>query len=67
MIKSHNKNVINKDVRELKSSNGRVKSVCPLNCQCQVTNIIDKWTVLSPDTPKNMFLGTAEANFMKRF
>ena len=39
MIKSHNKKVINKDVKESKSCNCRVKSECPLNGQCQVTDI----------------------------
>ena len=52
MIKSHNKKVINKDIKELKSCNCRVKSDCPLNGQCQVTDIIYKCTVLSPDKQK---------------
>ena len=42
-MKSHNKKVINKDVKELKSWNCRVKSECPLNGQCQVTDIICKY------------------------
>ena len=33
MIKSHNKKVIDKDVKNLKSCNCRVKSECPLNGQ----------------------------------
>ena len=65
MTKSHNKKVINKDVKELKSCNCRVKSECPLNCQCQVTDIIQKCTVLSPDKPNKMYLGTAEGDFRK--
>ena len=40
MIKSHNKKVINKDDKESKSCNCRGKSACPLNGQCQVTDII---------------------------
>ena len=40
MIKPHNKKVINKDVKELKSCSCRVKSECPLNGQCQVTDIL---------------------------
>ena len=67
MIKSHNKKVIDKYVRELKSSNCRAKTVCPLIVQCQVTDIIYKCTVLSPDTPNKVYLGTAGGNFMKRF
>ena len=39
MIKSHNKKVINKDIKELKSYNCSLKSKCPLTCQCQVTDI----------------------------
>ena len=39
MIKSHNKKVINKDIKELKSCNCSLKSKCPLTCQCQVTDI----------------------------
>ena len=57
MIKSHNKKLINKDVKELKSCNCRVKSECPLNGQCQVTDIIYKCTVLSPDKPNKVYLG----------
>ena len=67
MIKSHNKKVINKDVKELKSCTFRVKSKCPLNGQCQVTDIINKCTLLLPDKPNKMYLGTAEGDFKKRF
>ena len=67
MIKSHNEKVIDKYVRELKSSNCKVKSVFPLIGQCQVTNIIYKCTVLSPDTPNKVYLRTSDGNFMKRF
>ena len=67
MIKSHNKKVINKDVKELKSYNCRVKSECPLNGQCRVTDIIYKCTVLSLDKPNKLYLGTAQGDFKKRF
>ena len=64
MIKSHNKKVINKDVKELESCNWRVKSECPLNGQGQVTDIIYTCTVLSPDKPNKVYLGTAEGDFI---
>ena len=67
VIKSYDKKVINKDVKELKPCNCRVKSECPLNGQCQVTDIIYKCTVLSPDKLKKVYLGTAEGDFKKRF
>ena len=67
MIKSHNKKVINKDVKELKSCNCRVKSECPLNGQCQITEIIHKCTALSADKPNKVCLGTAEGDFKLRF
>ena len=67
MIKSHNKKVINKDVKKLKSYNCRVKSECPLNGQCQVTDIIYKCTVLCPEKPNKVYLGIAEGDFKKRF
>ena len=67
MIKFHNKKVINKDVKESKSCNYRVKSECPLNGKCQVTDIIYKCTVLSPGKPNKAYLGTAEGDFKKRF
>ena len=67
MIKSHNKKLINKDVKELKSCNCRVKSECPLNGQRQVTDLIYKCTVLSPDKPNKVYFGTAESDFKKRF
>ena len=44
-----------------------VKSECTLNDQWQVTNIISKCTVLSPDKPNKVYLGTAEGDFKKRF
>ena len=47
--------------------NCKVKSECPLNGLCQVTNIIYKCTVLSPEKPNKLYLGTAEGDFMKRF
>ena len=67
MTKSHNKKAIDKDVKELKSCNCRVKSECPLNRQCQVTDIIYKCTLLSPEKPRKVYLGTAESDFKKRF
>ena len=65
MIKSHNKKVINKDIKEPKSCYCRVKSECPLNDQCQVTDITYKFTVLSPDKPNKMYRETAEGDFKK--
>ena len=65
MTKSQNKKVNNKDAKESKSRNCRVKSECPLNGQCQVTDIIYKCTVLSPDKPNKVYLGTAEGDFKK--
>ena len=65
MIKSYNKNVINKDVKELKSRNCGVKSKCPLNGRCQVTNIIYKCIILSPDKPNKVYLETAEGDLKK--
>ena len=67
MIKSHNKKVVNKDVKESKSCNCRVKSECPLNVQCQATDIIYECTTLSPDKPNKVYLGTAEGDFKTRF
>ena len=67
MIKPHSKKVVNKDVKKLKSCHCRVKSECPLNIQFQVTDIIYKCTVLSPDKPNKVYLGTAEGDFKKRF
>ena len=65
MIKSHNKKVINKDVKESKPYNCRVKSECPLNGQCQVTDIIYKCTELSSDKLNKVYLRTAEGDFKK--
>ena len=59
MIKPHFKKVVNKDVKKLKSCHCRIKSECPLNIQFQVTDIIYKCTVLSPDKPNKVYLGTA--------
>ena len=67
MIKSHSKKVINEHVKELKSCNCRVKSGCPLNGQYQVTGKIYKCTVLSPDKPNKVYLGTAEGDSKNDF
>ena len=67
MTKSHKKKVISKDVKESKSCNCLVKSECPLNGQCQVTDIIYNCTVLSPDKPHKVYLRIAEHNFKKWF
>ena len=45
----------------------RVKSECPLNIQCEITDIIYKCNVLSPDKPSKAYLRTAEDDFKKRF
>ena len=67
MIKSHNKKVINKDVKELKPCNCRVKSECPLKVQCQVTNIIYECSVLSPAKPNKVYLRMRFYNHKKSF
>ena len=67
MIKSHNKKVINKNIKETKSCNCRVKSERPLNGQCQVADIIYKCTVLSPDKPNKAQLGITEGDFKKGY
>ena len=59
--------MINKDDKELKSCNCRLKSECPLSGKYQVTDIIHKCTVLSPDNPNKFYLGTAEGDFRKQF
>ena len=66
MIKSHNKKMINKDVKESKSCNCRVKSECLLNGRYQVTDVIYKCTVSSLENPNKVYLGTAEGDFKKR-
>ena len=48
-------------------SNCRVKSEYPLNGQYQVTDIIYKCTVLSPEKPNRVYLGSTEGDFQKRF
>ena len=67
MIKSYSKNIRNKDVKELKPCNCRVKSECSVNAQCQVTDVTYKCTVLSQEKPNKVYLGTAEGDFKKRF
>ena len=67
MIKSHNKKIINKNVKELESCNCRVISECPLNGQCQVTDKIYKCTILSPERPNKVYLVTAKGDFRKQF
>ena len=66
MIKHHAKKFINKDVKELKTSNCRVKSKCPLNGQSHVNDIIYKCTVLSLEKPNKVYLRAAEDDLRKR-
>ena len=56
-----------KDVKNSKSCNCRVKSEFPLNGQCPVTNIIYKCTVLLPDKPNKTYLGNADCDFKSVF
>ena len=58
---------INKDAKKLKACTCRVKSEFPLNGQCQVTDIIYNCAVLSPDKPKNVYLGNVEGHLKKRY
>ena len=48
-------------------SNFRVKSVYPLKGQYEVTDIIYKCTVASPDKPNKVYLGTAQGDFKRVF
>ena len=66
MIKSHNKKVINKDAKKMKSYNCRIKSECLLNGQCQVTDVIYGCTQLSPDKLNKVYLGTGKGDFKRR-
>ena len=45
--------------------NGNMQRECPRNGQCQVTDIIYNCTVLSPDKPNKVYLGTAEGDLKK--
>ena len=66
IIKSHiKKKKFNKNVKELKPCS-RGESECPLNGKCQVANIIYKCTVLSPEKPNKVYLGTAKGDFKER-
>ena len=65
IILSHNKKNIAKNFKELKPCNCRVKSECPQNGQCQVTDIIYKCTVLLPEKPNKVCLETTEGDFKK--
>ena len=62
IIKSHSIKVVNKDVKELKPCNFRENSECPLNGQYQVTDIIYKCTVISPNKWSKVYLGAAEVH-----
>ena len=67
VIKSHNKTMISKYIKELKPYNCKVIYECPLNIHCQVTDTINKSTVLSPGKLNKVCFGTAECDFKKRF
>ena len=67
IIRSHNKNVINGKKPTNSKCNGRDKSVCPLDGNCQKNDVSYKCIAPTSANPDQVYLGTAARDFKKRY
>ena len=67
IIKSHNKKLINTNIKTILPCNCRRKEECPLEGKCRVKDVIYKCIVSAPGFPTRAYLGTAEGEFKTRF
>ena len=67
IIKTHNKKVNNEKITPRDQCNCRNKNHCPLDGNCQTSDIIYKCIASTTINPDKIYLGTAEGNFQKRY
>ena len=63
IIKTHNKKVTNEKITPKDQCNCRNKNDCPLDGNCQTSDIIHKCIASTTINPDKIYLGTAEGNF----
>ena len=67
IIKEHNNKLTNTKVQQQLACNCRVKSDCPLNCDCRKESIVYKCTACTIWQLKKVYLGLTEREFKTRY
>ena len=67
IIKSHNKKLINRSIKNTLPCNCRQKHGCPLDGKCRAENIVHKCVASVHGYPNKICLGATEGNFKQRF
>ena len=67
IIKSRNKKLINSSNHHAQPCNCTKKEDCPLEEKCRTENIIYKCIVSTSGHPDNVYIGTVEGDFKKRY
>ena len=67
IIKTHNKKVTNEKITPRDQCNCKNRNDCPLDGNCQTSDIIYKCIASTTVNPDKIYLGTAEGNFKKRY
>ena len=66
IVKAHNKKVTNEKITPRDQGNCKNKNDCPLDGNCQTSDIIYKCIASTTVNPDKIYLGTAEGNFKQR-
>ena len=67
IIKTHNKKVTKKKIPPRDQCNCKDRNDCPLDGNCQTSDIIYKCIASTTFNPDEIYIGTAEGNFKKRY
>ena len=67
ITKTHSKKVTNEKITPRDQCNCNYKTDCPLDGNCQTSDIIYKCIASTTVNPDKIYLGTAEGNFKKRY
>ena len=67
IIKTHNKKVTNEKITPRYQCNRKIRNDCPLDSNCQTSDIIYKWIASTTVNPDKIYLETAEGNLKKRY
>ena len=66
-MKTHNKIVTNEKITPRDQCKWKNKNDCPIDGNCQTSDIIYKCIVSTTVNPDKIYVGTAEGNFKKRY
>ena len=67
IIKSHNKKLTNVEKKQTKHCNSRKKQEYPLEGKYRSEDIIYKCALTATGHPRNVYLGTGEGDFKRRY